>query len=94
MSDVGLEIPSADTAVFTGTLNGPSDSPVWARAWLASELDGTVAEAASQRLKTGDTVMLTVTLRDHRVPENAFIRIESAPFKTEHVVWIKLPPSE
>ena len=26
-------------------------SPVWARAWLANEIDGTLAEAVSLRLK-------------------------------------------
>jgi hypothetical protein len=58
---------------------------------LSNEIDGTLAEAASPRLMAGDEVMLTVVLRDSRIPENAHIRIESAPLATEQVVTIKLP---
>jgi hypothetical protein len=63
---------------------------VWARAWLSNEAEGTLAEAASERLNAGDLAMLTVTLRDGRVPENACMRIESAPLQTEQVAVIKL----
>jgi hypothetical protein len=91
LSEVGLDIPSADTAVFKARLNGPAGSPVWTRAWLANEADGTLAEAASGRLQAGDVATLTVVLRDPRIPENACIRIESAPLATEQVVIIKLP---
>jgi hypothetical protein len=91
LSDVCLDIPGPDTAVFKAKLNGPAGSPVWARAWLSNEIDGTLAEAASPCMMAGDTVNLTVTVRDTRTPENAFIRIESAPLATEQVVLIKLP---
>ena len=90
LSDVCLDIPSTDTAVFKAKLNGPAGSQVWTRAWLSNENDGTLAEAASPSLNAGDSVTLTVILHDSRVPENACIRIESAPLATEHVVVIKL----
>jgi hypothetical protein len=91
LSDVSLEIPHSDTAVFTAKLNGPAGAPVWARAWLSNESEGTLAEAESQSLTAGQEVNLTVVLRDSGIPENACIRIESAPLATEHVVIIKLP---
>ena len=91
LSDVCLDIPSPDTAVFRAGLHGPAGSKVWVRAWVSNEIDGTLAEAASQCLNAGDVVTLKVILHDSRVPENACIRIESAPLATEHVVIIKLP---
>ena len=91
LSDVRLEIPDSDTAVFTAKLNAPAGAPVWARAWLSNELEGTLAETASPRLTAGDVLSLTVILRDIRIPENACIRIESAPLETEQVVIIRLP---
>jgi hypothetical protein len=50
-----------------------------------------LAEVASECLNAGDLATLTLKLRDARIPENACIRIESAPLATEHVVIIKLP---
>jgi hypothetical protein len=91
LSDVGLDIPSSHTAVFCAKLNGPVGSQVWARAWLSNQTDGTLAEAESPPLNAGEVVTLTVMLQGDRVPEYAFIRIESAPLTTEHVVGIKLP---
>jgi hypothetical protein len=91
LENVSLEIPDAHTAIFRARLHGPAGSQVWARAWLSTEIDGTLAEAASPCLNAGDTVTLTITLHDSRIPENAFMRIESAPLATEHVVIINLP---
>src|SRR5947209_4834632 len=91
LSDVGLDIVSADTAVFQAKLNGPAGAPGWARAWLANEIDGTLAETASPRLAVGEWATLTVKLRDKRDPEYGWMRLESAPLVTEHVVGIKLP---
>src|SRR5690242_17123655 len=91
LSDVSLEIPSPNTAIFQAKLNGPAGAEVWARAWLSNEMDGTLAEAASPGLTAGDVVTLTVVRRDARIPENAFIRIQSSPLATEQVVLIKLP---
>src|SRR6476661_1401230 len=90
LSDVCVEIPSTDTAVFSARLHGPAGSHVSARAWLANETDGTMAETASPRLNAGDRVKLTVVVRNHRVQEIAVIRIESAPLATEDVVIINL----
>src|SRR4051812_19845636 len=87
---VSLGISSGETAVFRAKLHGPPGAPVWTRAWLSTEIDGTLAEIASPRLTAGDTTTLIVTLRDRRVPESAWIRIESAPLKTEQVVGIAL----
>ena len=92
LSDVCLDVLKPDTAVFEASLNGPAGVQVWARAWLSNEIDGTLAEVPSGCLTAGDVVTLTVILRDSRTPENAYIRIESAPLSTEQVVVIKLPP--
>lgn len=40
----------------------------------------------------GDRVVLTVNLTGNRMPEHGYMRIESAPMVTEHVVMIALPP--
>jgi hypothetical protein len=93
LSDVILKLQSGSTAVFRATLNGPPGAEVWARAWLSSEIDGTLAESASECMKAGEIVALVVKLKDERQPENAFMRIESAPLATEQVVMIKLPPN-
>ena len=77
--------------MFRARIHGPAGSTVWVRAWLSNENDGTLAEAASGCLSAGELATLTVTLNDPRVPENACIRIESAPLATEQVVLIKLP---
>jgi hypothetical protein len=42
-------------------------------------------------MEAGDVVTLTVVLRGNRKPEYGWVRIESAPLATEHVVGIKLP---
>lgn len=89
LSDVRLEIPNSTTAIFKARMNGPSGSPVWVRAWLSTEA-GTLAEAASGQLKAGDEVTLEVTLRSKESPQSAYMRIESAPLKTEHVVVMRL----
>ena len=91
LSDVSLEIPSSDTAIFRARLHGPSGSKVWARAWVSNEIDGTLAEVASGSLNAGDLAILTVKDHDTRIAEIACIRIESAPLATEQVVIIKLP---
>ena len=89
LSDVRLDIPNPTTAIFKAKLNGPEGAPVWARAWLSTEA-GTLAETASPQLMAGDEVTLEVTLRSSESPQNACMRIESAPLKTEHVVVLKL----
>jgi hypothetical protein len=94
LSDVNLDLPSSDTAVFKARLHGPPGATVWVRAWLSNELDGTLAEVASAPLSAGDLATLTVKLHDSRIPEIACIRIESAPLATEQVVIIKLPVDE
>ena len=89
LSNVRLEIPNSTTAIFRAKLNGPASSPVWARAWLSTEA-GTLAESASPQLKAGDEVTLEVLLQSPESPQSAYIRIESAPLKTEHVVLLRL----
>lgn len=88
LSDVRLEITNPTTAVFKARLNGPAGNPVWARAWLSTEAS-TLAESASRQLSVGDEVTLEVTLRSPESPQYAYMRIESAPFNTEHVVGLK-----
>ena len=94
LSDVSLEIPRPDTAIFRARLHGPAGAKVWVRAWLSNEIDGTLAEVVSEGVDAGALATLTVRLDDTRVPENGCIRIESAPLATEHVVIIKLPVKE
>src|SRR5262249_53889584 len=89
LSNVRLDIPSPTTAIFKATLNGPAGSPVWVRAWLSTEA-GTLAESASPQLKAGDQVTLQVMLQSPESPQHAYMRIESAPLNTEHVVGLKL----
>ena len=89
LSDVQLEIPNPTTAIFKARLNGPEGAPVWVRAWLSTEA-GTLAEAASHQLRAGDSVTLEVMLQSSESPQSAYMRIESAPLKTEHVVVLKL----
>ena len=91
LSEVTLDIPRPDTAIFRAKLHSPVGSQVWTRAWLSNEIDGTLAETASPPLNAGDIATLTVILQDNRIPEYAYMRIESAPLATEHVVGIKLP---
>jgi len=38
----------------------------------------------------GDNITLEVALRSDESPQSAYMRIESAPLKTEHVVALKL----
>jgi hypothetical protein len=88
LNDIRLEIPNPATAIFKAMLNAPEGKPVWARAWLSTET-GTLAEAASPEMKAGDEVTLEVILRSVESPQFAYMRIESAPLKTEHVVMLK-----
>jgi hypothetical protein len=91
LEHVSLDIPDPQTAVFKAKLVGPAGSQVWARAWLATEADGTLAESASLAMNAGDEVTLTVSLTRNVSPEGAFIRIESAPLQTRHVMHLRLP---
>ena len=90
LGNVLLDIPNPATAVFHATLHGPAGAPVWVRAWLSTAA-GTLAEAASAQLTAGGNVTLAVTLQSAESPEHAYLRIESAPLQTEHVVALKLP---
>jgi hypothetical protein len=89
LSDVQLDIPNPMTALFKARLNGPAGAPVWVRAWLSTE-NGTLAEAASPQLTAGEYATIEVTLRSSESPQTAYMRIESAPLNTEHVVALKL----
>src|SRR6476469_68789 len=89
LGEVQLDIADSTTAIFTAKLNGPEGAPVWARAWLANDA-GTLAETASSQLTAGDRVTLRVALQSAVSPQTAYMRIESAPLHTEHVVALKL----
>lgn len=89
LSDVRLDMAGPTYAIFKAKLNGPEGRPVWARAWLSTEA-GTLAESASPQMKAGDEVTLGVALRGPISPEFAYMRIESAPLQTEHVMVRKL----
>ena len=90
LEEVRLDIPDPQTAVFRAKLIGPPGSQVWARAWLGSESEGTMAETASPQMKAGDEVTLIVKLPRDATPEGAYIRIESAPLKTKHIMCFRL----
>ena len=89
LSEVRFEVSNAMSAIFKAKLNAPAVKPVWARAWLSTE-EGTLAEAASPQLTAGDEVALEVKLQTAESPQFAYMRIESAPLQTEHVVVLKL----
>src|SRR5690348_2989470 len=89
LSDVRLEIPNATMAIFKARLKGPEGRPVWARAWLSTEA-GTLAEAASREMKAEEEVTLEVRLQGTESPQFAYMRIESMPLKTEHIVVLKM----
>jgi hypothetical protein len=89
LSDVRLNIPNPMTAIFRARLNGPTGARVWVRAWLSTEA-GTLAETASPQLTVGEHVTLEVKLPGSESPQTAYMRIESAPLKTEHVVALQL----
>jgi hypothetical protein len=89
LSCVQLHWHDATTAIFKAKLNAPEGKPVWARAWLSTEA-GTLAESASPQLNAGDEVTLEVRLHNCEPPQYAYMRIESSPLKTEHVVSLKL----
>ena len=91
LSDVALDIPDSQTAIFRPTVYGPEGSYVWARAWLWNMFDNTLAENASSQLNAGDHVALTVVIKEGRIPDHASMRLESSPLHTEHVVTIALP---
>ena len=84
-----FDMPDPTTAIFKAQLNGPEDQPVWVRAWLSTEAD-TLAETASPQMKAGEEVTLKVTLQTSESPQYAYMRIESAPLKPEHVVALRL----
>ena len=90
LEEVRLDIPDPQTAVFQAKLIGPPGSYVWARAWLGSEAEGTMAETASPQMNAGDEVKLIVKLAREATPEAAYIRIESAPLKTKHIMCFRL----
>ena len=89
LADVLLEIRNPTTALFKAKLDGPEGAPVWVRAWLSTEA-GTLAETASHQLRAGEYVTLEVMLQSPESPQSAYLRIESAPLKTEHVVVQRL----
>ena len=89
LSHVRFDMAGPKLAVFEARLNGPEGMPVWARAWLSTEL-GTLAESASPQLMAGDKVRLEVALLGEILPQYAYMRIESAPLRSEHVVVRKL----
>jgi hypothetical protein len=68
LSEVRLDIPDPGTFIFKAKLHGPVGSPVWARAWVSTQMDGTLAEAASPQLTAGAEVVLTVRLKDGKSP--------------------------
>ncbi len=92
LRNVSLDIVDDCTAVFRATLHGPAGLQVWARAWLGNDTDGTLGESASSTMNSGDNVILNVRLTRTKTPDHAYMRIESAPLMTEHVVKIALPP--
>ena len=51
---------------------------------------GTLEESASPQSRAGDDVTLEVMVQRSESPQSAYMRIESAPLKTAHVVTLKL----
>jgi len=72
-------------ARFSARLMGPSGKDVWARAWIGND-EGTLEEAASPKALAGETITLNVSLPASTQGCSAYMRIESSPLQTEHVV--------
>ena len=89
LSDVRLDLSTPATAIFQARLHGPAGKPVWVRPWLSTE-DGTLAESASDQLNSGDEVALELAVPSAPRAQYAYMRIESAPLNTEHIVALKL----
>jgi hypothetical protein len=90
LSDVLLEVADTSTVIMKAKLHGPLGAGVWARGWLSNATVGTVAEGVSPQLISGDQAALTIKLTNEQIPDHAYMRIESAPSKTEHVVGAEL----
>jgi len=88
LSDVALDI-TGGSARFSAKLIGPQQANVWARAWISND-QGTISETASQMHPAGDRVTLDVPLPASTEGCEAYMRLESAPLETEHVVKLRL----
>ena len=88
LADVALDT-TGDSARFSAKLMGPNQANVWARAWISND-QGTISEAASPMHLAGDRVTLDVPLPASTEGCEAYMRLESAPLETEHVVKLRL----
>ena len=84
LSDVSMVVIDG-YARFSALLIGPDSKNVWARAWIGSD-QGTLGETSSPKHLAGEAVTLDVPLPASTRGYAAYMRIESAPLQTEHVV--------
>jgi len=89
LEDVSLLV-ATDKVRFRAVLLGPAGAEVWARAWISDE-NGTLAETAAPSAVAGDQVTIDVATPQSVSGCHAFIRIESKPLETEHVLMRRLP---
>jgi hypothetical protein len=88
LSEVSINLLD-DEVRFSARLEGPAGKNAWARVWI-SDAEGTLGEAASPMVRIGEAVTLDVPLPASTKGCVAYMRIESAPLQTEHVVSLSL----
>ena len=91
LSDIKLSV--GDNMInVEATCKGPHGAMVWLRAWLSNEV-GTLSETAIGPVEAGSKVLIGIPIPDKIEAQDrhtVYIRIESAPLQTEHVVSIPI----
>jgi hypothetical protein len=70
--------------------SGPQGAMAWVRAWLSNELR-TLSETSIEPVKAGSFISIDVpmpNLIDPNDHHTVYVRIESSPLHTEHVVSV------
>lgn len=91
LSEIKLSV-SDNTINVEATCNGPQDALIWTRAWLSNEV-GTLSETAIEPVEAGSRVLIGIPIPEKIEPQDrhtVYIRNESAPLQTEHVVSIPI----
>lgn len=88
LEDVSV-LSNPEKVRFTATLAGPEGADVWVRAWISDDRR-TLSETASPRAVAGDTIVLEVASPPSTSGCSAYLRIESQPLITEHILRHRL----
>ena len=92
-----VEVSMKDKVVHVeANCSGPRGAMVWARAWLSNEL-GTLSETSIEPVIAGSPISIDVTIPNGINAMNqhtVYVRVESAPLQTEHVVAVPIGNQE